>query len=428
MNYQETIQYIYNRMPLFQVVGSSAYKPGLDSMKSFDEYLGHPHQSFATIHVAGTNGKGSVSHTLASVLQSAGYKVGLFTSPHLRDFRERVRVNGEMMSQQFVIDFVKKYQNVFDVLYPSFFEVNVAMAFDYFRQQQIDVAVVEVGLGGRLDSTNIITPKLSIITNISLDHTAILGDTVELIAGEKAGIIKPGVPVVIGEADQPGVRQVFINKAHQEGAPIFFVDEQIKTEGVTQQIGTDRMPYQHFVLNGFALNTPLLGLYQQKNIPTAYLAVLQLRRLGFHLTDEAVSDGFSRTLSQTHLLGRWQKIGDSPLTICDTGHNEAGITYIVQQLRQTPHRTLRIVYGVMKDKDIAHILPLLPREAVYYFTRAAISRSLPQDELKKRAEAVGLKGNAYPSIAEALAAARGDSAPEDLLFVGGSTYVVAEIL
>jgi dihydrofolate synthase/folylpolyglutamate synthase len=350
MNYQETVQYIYNRMPLFQVVGSSAYKPGLDSMKSFDEYLGHPHQSFSTIHVAGTNGKGSVSHTLASVLQSAGYKVGLLTSPHLRDFRERVRVNGEMMSQQFVIDFVKKYQNVFDVLYPSFFEVIVAMAFDYFRQQQIDVAVVEVGLGGRLDSTNIITPKLSIITNISLDHTA-----------------KPGVPVVIGEADQPGVRQVFINKAHQEGAPIFFVDEQIKTESVTQQIGTDRMPYQHFVLNGFALNTPLLGLYQQKNIPTAYLAVLQLRRLGFHLTDEAVSDGFSRTLSQTHLLGRWQKIGDRPLTICDTGHNEAGITYIVQQLRQTPHRTLRIVYGVMKDKDIAHILPLVaPRGSLLF--------------------------------------------------------------
>lgn len=426
MDYKETIDYIYNRMPLFQVVGSAGYKEGLDGMKAFDKLLGHPHQSFRTIHVAGTNGKGSVSHTLASVLQSAGLKVGLFTSPHLKDFRERIRVNGELMDKDFVISFVEKYGKYFDVIYPSFFEVCVAMAFDYFRQQKVDVAVVEVGLGGRLDSTNIISPALSVITNISFDHTNLLGNTLGEIAHEKAGIMKKDVPVVIGEADVAEIRNEFLLSAKNAGAPIHFVDEEVKSCSVEQGIADGR-PVLNFNVDGACFSTSLLGDYQHRNMQTAYLAVRCLRDVGFNISDEAMKHGFLHTVDQTHLLGRWQQLSDSPLTLCDTGHNEAGIRFVTAQLERTPHKNIRFVYGVMKDKDVEHILPLLPQDAIYYYTQASTPRAMLCDELKRRANAGGLHGESYPNVAEALAAARRDAEPGDVIFVGGSTYVVAEI-
>lgn len=426
MTYNETIEYIYNRMPLFQVVGSAGYKEGIDGMKAFDKVLGHPHHAFRTIHVAGTNGKGSSSHTLASVLQSAGYKVGLFTSPHLKDFRERVRVNGEMMSQQFVIDFVEKYSKYFDVLYPSFFEVCVAMAFDYFRQEKVDVAVIEVGLGGRLDSTNIITPELSVITNISFDHTNFLGNTLGEIAAEKAGIIKPGVPVVIGEAEDADVRKAFLDKATAVGAPIHFVDEEVKVNSVENGF-VDGKAVLNFDVDGTCFSTTLLGDYQHRNMATAFLAVRYLREVGFRISDEALKHGFLHTVDQTHLLGRWQQLGSNPLVLCDTGHNEAGIRFVTAQLERTPHNHIRFVYGVMKDKDVPHILPLLPQDAIYYYTQASTPRAMPCEVLKEKANAGGLPGECYPTVAEALEAARRDAEPGDVVFVGGSTYVVAEI-
>lgn len=426
MNYKETIDYIYNRMPLFQVVGSAGYKEGLDGMRAFDDLLGHPHQSFRTIHVAGTNGKGSTSHTLASVLQSAGYKVGLFTSPHLKDFRERVRVNGEMMSKEFVVDFVERYGKYFDVIYPSFFEVCVAMAFDYFRQEKVDVAVIEVGLGGRLDSTNIITPELSVITNISFDHTNFLGNTLGEIAGEKAGIIKSGIPVVIGEAEDADVRKAFLDKAVAVGAPIHFVDEEIKVNSVENGF-VDEKAVLKFNIDGTDFSTTLLGDYQHRNMATAFLAVRYLRQVGFSISDEALQHGFLHTVDQTHLLGRWQQLGTNPLTLCDTGHNEAGIRFVTAQLERTPHKHIRFVYGVMKDKDVPHILPMLPQDAIYYYTQASTPRAMPCEMLKEKANAGGLPGDCYPTVAEALAAARRDAEPGDVVFVGGSTYVVAEI-
>lgn len=414
-------------MPLFQIVGSAGYKEGLDGMMAFDRYLEHPHQSFKTIHVAGTNGKGSVSHTLASVLQSAGYKVGLFTSPHMRDFRERIRVNGEMVPEEYVVDFVEKHGKMFDVIYPSFFEVCVAMAFDYFRKEKVDVAVVEVGLGGRLDSTNIINPLLSVITNISIDHTGILGDTLEKIASEKAGIIKSGVPVVIGEAELPSVRKVFVDKAASAGAPIHFVDDEFSDVFVSKT-GDAISPMLSFWIEGSSFSTPLMGIYQYKNMPTAYLAVRQLRNLGFSISDEQMAHGFANVVSQTHLLGRWQKLSDSPLVICDAGHNEAGVKMVMEQLAKTNCKNLRIVYGVMKDKDVAHMLPLLPKNAIYYFTKASTPRAMSQDTLQQHASQFGLLGKSYQTVAEALEAAKSDSKDGDLVFVGGSSYVVAEIV
>ena len=426
MTYEQTIDYIYGRMPLFQVVGASAYKPGLDSMRAFDAYLGHPHHQFPTIHVAGTNGKGSVSHTIASVLQSAGYKVGLFTSPHLRDFRERARVNGEMMPKEFVTSFVDRYMQVFDVIYPSFFEVTVAMAFDFFRQQQVDVAVVEVGLGGRLDSTNIINPRLCVITNISFDHTNILGDTLAEIAAEKAGIIKTRIPVVIGEADDPAVRDVFVKKAAEELAPIHFVEEELEVTEVAYS-EKENMPVMDFTINGKSFSTSLLGDYQKKNMPTAYLACMQLRRLGFNITNEALQHGFLHAQQQTHLLGRWQQLDNNPLTVCDCGHNEAGLTFVANQLARTKYNCLRFVIGMMKDKDVAHVLPLLPKDAVYYFTQASSPRAMPAAMLQEKAKAFGLEGFAVDNVPDAIKRAKADAKEGDMVFVGGSCYVVAEI-
>ncbi len=425
MDYRETLEFIYNRMPLFQMVGSSAYKEGLDSMMAFDERLGNPHKSFRTVHIGGTNGKGSTSHTLASVLQSAGYKVGLFTSPHLKDFRERIRVNGEMVPEQFVIDFVERHKDFFDVVFPSFFEVNVAMAFDYFRQEQVDCAVVEVGLGGRLDSTNIITPVLSVITNISLDHTNILGNTELEIAREKAGIIKENVPVVIGESDGE-IRTLFRQTAFEKHSPIYFADEQV-VAALGERLEGDTLR-QAFSVDEVELETPLLGIYQAKNMATVHCAVCRLRELGFNISLEEEKKGVRDTISQTHLLGRWQKIGENPTVVCDTGHNVGGIQYVVRQLAQTPHNQLHIVFGMVGDKDISHVLDLLPRDATYYFTRAGIKRAMDEHRLKAMGNEKGLMGECYPTVNEALAAARRAASPDDFIYVGGSTYVVAEVI
>ncbi len=424
MNYSETLNYIYERLPLFQIVGVSAYKTGIESMQAFDERLGNPHRFFPTIHIGGTNGKGSTAHTLAAVLQASGYKTGLFTSPHLKDFRERIRVNGIPVSEEFVVDFVEKHKGLFDVLFPSFFEVNVAMAFEYFRQEKVDVAVVEVGLGGRLDSTNIITPKLSVITNISLDHTNILGDTPQLIAREKAGIIKPGIPVIIGEAEGE-IRQILEEAAVEKKSPVFFA-ESLPCERIGQET-VNGIPVQSLRIEGNIVNTPLLGLYQKKNMRTAWAAIKTMQSAGFNLAQESIKEGFLHVIELTGLQGRWQKLQENPTVICDTGHNEAGISHVVEQLKSTPHATLRMVIGMVNDKDIDHILPLLPKEAVYYFTKAAIARALPENELKEKAENHGLYGRSYPSVPEALEAAKTEASPNDLIFVGGSTFVVAEI-
>ncbi len=322
MNYSETLNYIYERLPLFQIVGVSAYKTGIESMQAFDDYLGNPHRFFPTIHVGGTNGKGSTAHTIASVLQASGYKTGLFTSPHLKDFRERIRVNGTPVSEEFVVRFVEKHKGMFDVLFPSFFEVNVAMAFEYFKQEKVDAAVVEVGLGGRLDSTNIITPKLSVITNISFDHTNILGNTLPLIAQEKAGIIKPGVPVVIGEADGE-IRSIFEKNASEKKSPLLFAGSLLCDSLGTEMI--NGIPVQSFGIDGNIIHTPLLGIYQKKNMRTAWKAVETMQSVGFNLTQESIREGFLRVIELTGLQGRWQKLQDSPTIICDTGHNEAGI-------------------------------------------------------------------------------------------------------
>lgn len=425
MTYAETIDYIFSRMPSFQAVGSSGYKAGIDSMKEMDAYFGHPHESFRTIHVGGTNGKGSVSHTLASILQSAGYKVGLFTSPHLRDFRERIRVDGEMVPEEYVIDFVEKHRALIEKVCPSFFEVNVAMAFDYFRQEQIDVAVVEVGLGGRLDSTNIITPDLSVITNISMDHMNLLGDTLEKIAYEKAGIIKQGIPVVIGEAEG-SVKKVFQDKAEEVNTPIYYADQQ-SCEFIGME-ASYKQPYQLFRIDDEMVRTPLLGIYQQKNMATALRAVKELRHLGYKISQEAMRHGFEHTIDQTHLMGRWQRLKETPYVVCDTGHNVGGIQYVVKQLTSISCQNLRIVFGMVGDKDVSHVLELLPKDAIYYFTRASIKRAMPEDKLKDLAEQKGLKGGTYPTVEKAYQAALNDADDNDVIYIGGSTYVVAEII
>lgn len=436
MNYSETLDYIYKRMPMFQVVGTSAYKEGLEGILAFAEHLGNPQNKFKTIHVGGTNGKGSVSHTLASVLQSAGYKVGLFTSPHLRDFRERIRVNGEVIPEQCVIEFVERNKQIFDVIYPSFFEVCVGMAFEYFAKEKVDVAVIEVGLGGRLDSTNIISPDLSVITNISFDHVAILGDTLEKIAVEKAGIIKRNTPVVIGEAEGE-IKNIFKQKAESVSAPIRFAEDTFIL-GVGNQSVENGTIYQEYRTNSYRLDvkdfgtirTPLLGECQKFNMCTVVTALRTLQSLGYSITDEQVKEGIEKTVEQTHLMGRWQILQHKPFIVCDTGHNVGGLTLVTNQIKKVrkDKKTLRIVFGMVSDKDVDHVMPLLPTDAVYYFTRASIDRAMPEDIVKEKAAPYGLLGNTYHTVAEALEAAKKDADDDDMIFVGGSSYVVAEIV
>ena len=424
MTYEETITYLYNSAPLFQHVGKDAYKEGLDTTLKLDEHFGHPHRRFKTIHVAGTNGKGSCSHTLAAILQSAGYKVGLYTSPHLVDFRERIRVNGEIIPRENVIRFVEQHRAFFEPLHPSFFELTTALAFGYFAEQQVDVAVIEVGLGGRLDCTNIIRPDLCVITNISFDHIQFLGDTLAQIASEKAGIIKPGIPVVIGETT-PETKPVFMETALRQGAPIHLAEEEqllIRSEVNAQ----GKRIYQTQVYAD--LEGELGGLCQEKNTNTLMSAIRVLQHIGYTINEVHVREGFANVCSLTGLMGRWQKIQDTPRTYCDTGHNKAGIQYIVEQLRHQSYRHLHIVIGMVNDKDISGVLALLPKEATYYFTKASVSRALDEHEVQRLAGETGLQGNTYPTVNEAYEAARAQAQADDFIFVGGSTFIVADLL
>ena len=408
MDYQDTLTYLYNSTPMFQQVGGSAYKEGLENTLALDEHFGHPHRKFRTIHVAGTNGKGSCSHTIAAILQEAGYSVGLYTSPHLVDFRERVRVNGQPIPEEYVIRFVEEERCFFEPLHPSFFELTTAMAFRYFADVEIDVAVIEVGLGGRLDCTNIIHPDLCIITNISLDHTQFLGNTLPQIAREKAGIIKSGIPVVIGETT-PETKSVFQKRAGEVNAPIYFAEEN----------GREDYP---------GIEYELKGLYQKKNSRTILTALPLLKEAGYRLDEQSVRRGFAHVTELTGLMGRWQKLQDYPTLICDTGHNVGGITYIVEQLKQQAFHNLHIIIGMVNDKDIQGVLALLPEDAIYYFTQASVKRALPANDLQKLAESAGLKGNCYPDVPSAVRAAQEKSLPEDFIFVGGSSFIVADLL
>lgn len=448
MDYQHTLSYLYNRLPMFQNKGQAAYKEGLENTLALDTHFGHPHRKYETIHVAGTNGKGSCSHTLAAILQSAGYKVGLYTSPHLLDFRERIRVNGEPVPEEFVVRFVEEERDFFEPLNASFFEVTTAMAFLYFATQEIDVAVIETGLGGRLDCTNIITPKLSIITNISLDHTKILGDTLPLIATEKAGIIKKNIPVIIGETTEE-TRRVFVEKARREHAPLFFAEEEpflieageASDGGWDYEVCSPFMPEERPLIydNPYISQQPPLmelirfhgelgGYAQVRNTETILHAIQWLYRSGFEVYKEHLLEGFAHVKSLTGLRGRWERISSDPRIYCDTGHNPAGIAYIVEQLSRQKCDTLRIVIGVVNDKDVSGILKMLPKEAVYYFTQSSVERSLPSERLQELGASSGLNGTAFPAVEKAFHAAKKDASRNDFIFVGGSTFVVADLL
>lgn len=431
MNYQQTLDYLFSQLPMFQRIGSAAYKADLDNTIALCRLLGNPENKFRSIHVAGTNGKGSSSHMLASVLQSAGLKVGLYTSPHLKDFRERIKINGEMMPEKNVVDFVANYKTDFEKIRLSFFEMTVGLAFDYFANEKVDIAVIEVGLGGRLDSTNVITPLVSVITNISFDHVALLGDTLEKIAAEKAGIIKDNVPVVIGEAVAE-TKPVFLEKASRHAAPIVFAEERYKARNIRAVHSGKLKLLMDIEKDGnrtFAdLESELPGLYQQKNIPTVLATIDQLNEQGFGLTESVIRDGIKNVIKNTGLLGRWQVLSDSPLTIADTGHNEAGIREVLKQISLTPHDRLHFVLGMVNDKDISTVLKMLPKNAAYYFCKARIPRALAAEELAAKAKEAGLTGEIYPSVAEALAAARQKAKQNDLVFTGGSTFTVAEVV
>ena len=428
MNYSQTVAYLYSRLPMFTRVGASAFKKDLDNTVALCNALDNPQTKYKTIHIGGTNGKGSTSHMLAAILQKAGYKTGLYTSPHLKDFRERIRVNGKMVTKSFVTNFVKQQKQLINQIEPSFFEVTVGMAFSYFEQEQVEVAVIEVGLGGRLDSTNIINPDLSVITNISLDHTNMLGNTLAEIAFEKAGIIKPNIPAVIGER-HPETDPVFIKKAKEQNAHLIFAEDTLKATNISKQSTTLKLDIvqQNQVLLK-ALHLDLTGTYQLKNIVTVIEAVQELRKKGYHIADEAIYQALENVKKLTGLQGRWQTLAKNPLVICDTGHNKAGITEVVQNINKTPHENLHLVIGMVKDKDISAVLALLPKDATYYFCQPQLERALPAKELAEQAASDQLKGKTFNTVAEALTAARTNAGANDLIFVGGSTFVVAEIL
>ena len=424
MNYDETLNYLYNQMPEFQRIGHLAYKPGLDNSYKLDAIFERPHTRYKTIHVGGTNGKGSTSHLITSILMQSGYKVGLYTSPHLIDFRERIRLNGEMVSKEYVIEFVEKYRAQFEPIMPSFFELTMEMAFKYFEEQEVDVAVIEVGLGGRLDSTNIISPDMCVITNIGFDHVQFLGNSLEAIAREKAGIIKPHTPVVIGEASDQNIRNVFVNKAGQEETPIIFAEEEI-IDFVSKR-DEDGL---HFSGGGFNnIKSQLNGLAQEKNARTVITAIKELAKIGYSITDDAVYTGFENVVMLTGLMGRWQQLSDKPRIICDTGHNSHGIKYIVEQLRNEQYDNLHIVFGMVNDKDVSSVLELMPKDAKYYFTRASIERALTPEEIAKKALVYGLRGDTYDNIKQAIDAAKQNADENDLIFIGGSSFIVADAL
>jgi dihydrofolate synthase/folylpolyglutamate synthase len=429
MTYPETIDYLFSLLPAYHRIGKPAYKGNLDNTLELDLRFGHPHRKFRTIHVAGTNGKGSVSHMTASVLQEAGYRTGLYTSPHLKDFRERIRVNGAMIPEDEVIRFVEMHDSLIREIKPSFFELTVAMAFDYFARMKVDVAVIEVGMGGRLDSTNIITPVLSVITNIGHDHMEFLGDTLQAVAGEKAGIIKKGVPVVIGET-QEETREVFLLAAEAMDAEVTFADSRFRCRlGRPSGAGRARRFTITDIDKGTMLtgHTPLGGLAQQKNLQAA-AAVYDKLAAAFALNSDHFIRGVAGVIENTGLMGRWQVLSQSPLTVCDTGHNREGIEYVTRQLRATARGTLHMVIGFVNDKDLGSVLPLFPRRAVYYFTRASVPRALDEKLLMTEAGRYGLRGRSYHTVREAVGAARSAAGDGDLIFIGGSTFIVADAL
>ncbi len=427
MNYAETLAYLYEQLPMFQRIGPAAFKKDLSNTWALMDELGHPERQFRSVHVGGTNGKGSVSHMLAAILQAAGWKVGLYTSPHYKDFRERIKINGQLAERKYVVEFVRQHRPFIEALKPSFFEITVAMAFDYFARQNVDVAVVEVGMGGRLDSTNVLTPLLSVITNISYDHMQFLGDTLELIAGEKAGIIKPGVPVVIGET-QSETRPVFEAQARTCRSPILFADQMYEARPgkpllLHREYQIHRMGKTH--LPNLLVNA--LGAYQQFNLQTALQAVETLPN-EFQLDESAVRQGLYELRKLTRFLGRWQILGRRPTILADSAHNIGGVALAAKQLLEIPHHHLHIVWGSVADKDPLPLLGLLPRQASYYFVRPDVPRGLDAEELREKARSLGLSGKSYRSVANGLRAAKRKAGPEDLIFIGGSIFVVAEVV
>jgi dihydrofolate synthase/folylpolyglutamate synthase len=432
MDYAQTLEYLYTQLPMFTRVGSSAYKEDLTNTIELCKQLDNPQDKFKSIHIAGTNGKGSTSHMLAAILQIAGYKTGLYTSPHLSDFRERVRINGAMISEQQVVDFVDQHQKDFEAISPSFFEMTVGLAFDIFAKEKVDIAVIEVGLGGRLDSTNIITPLLSIVTNIGWDHMNILGDTLQLIAGEKAGIIKHGVPVIIGEY-QPDIANTFLQKAAKEEVDISFasdeweVNSKVKNQKSTAEILDLEISNNSKSIN-YKLQLDLIGSYQLKNVKTVLSAVEELRKQGFIITDEHLQTALRQVKTLTGLHGRWEVLSTNPLTICDTGHNPEGIKEVLKNIAATPYQHLHFVIGMVNDKDISKILSMLPTDATYYFCRPNIPRGLEAENLQQQAEGFGLHGEIYTDVRAAYQAAQITAEKDDLVFVGGSTFVVAEVV
>ncbi|SUI96958.1 Folylpolyglutamate synthase [Sphingobacterium spiritivorum] len=426
--YKEVIEYLYTRLPMFTREGVSAYKKDLDNTITLCQALGNPQDKFKSIHIAGTNGKGSSSHMLASVLASAGYKTGLYTSPHLVDFRERIRVNGEVIPEQDVIEFVETQQSLIEKVQPSFFEVTVAMAFDYFAKAQVDVAIIEVGLGGRLDSTNIIRPELCLITNIGMDHMNLLGNTLQEIAGEKAGIIKANTPVVISERD-PRTAQVFEEIAETKQAPIRFASDTMEAMITSRHLSGMQVSVTDKITSlTEQYDLDLTGSYQLKNVVGVLAVVDELKQRNFSIPSDRLREGLSHVQQYTGLQGRWQTISTDPLIICDTGHNEDGIREVLKNLQLTPYKVLHIVMGAMKDKDLDHILPLLPKEAIYYFSSPDMPRAMPAEELSAAALTYGLQGKPYSSVMQALTAAKQAYQAGDLIFIGGSNFVVAEVL
>ena len=433
MDYSETLDFLFNSLPMYQRVGKAAYKADMDNTLALMSYLGNPERKFRSIHVAGTNGKGSVSHFTASILQQAGYKVGLYTSPHLVDFRERIRINGAKIPEQEVVRFVADNKPFFESHSLSFFEMTVGLAFDYFAREQVDVAVVEVGMGGRLDSTNVVMPDLSVITNIGFDHTQFLGDTLSKIAFEKAGIIKPKVPVVIGET-HPETKPVFLSRAAELEAPITFADQCYKIE----PIPTDAPATLYFTVKPIAnsqlsifdcqLESPLSGSYQLKNLATLMKVVELLPQFGYKISSENIRNGIAEVVRTTGLHGRWELIDTNPNTICETAHNPDGINAMLEKLSTLRYRHLHIVYGCVNDKDYASILKMLPGDASFYFTQPSVPRRLEVASLVATAHEIGLLGDGFPDVHEAIAAARSAANPDDLVLVTGSIFLVADAL
>ena len=429
MTYGETIEFLYSQLPAYHRIGKTAYKDNLYNTEKLDEYFGHPHRKYFTIHVGGTNGKGSVSHIMASVLQQAGYKTGLYTSPHLKDFRERIRVNGEMIDKEYIVAFIKNHRTIIESLQPSFFEMISTMAFEYFAIKTVDVAVIEVGLGGRLDSTNIISPVVSVITNIGHDHMEILGDTLEKVATEKAGIIKRKTPVVIGETTQ-ATSNVFISAAEMSESQIFFADKNYDSLLDEFNIRSSLRSYsikERETGKIFTGAIPLGGDYQQANLRTIFQTWRCLEKR-LNITEKSLTDGIRNVVGNTGLQGRWQMIRENPTVICDTGHNLEGLKQVLNQLNKIAATKRRMVLGFVNDKDVDKILQLFPKDAIYYFTKPSIARAMDENILKQKAITAGLSGYSFSTVKEAYTAALNDSDSSDLIFIGGSSFVVAEVL